>query len=50
MVDRHYPDTIEDGERLLTNARGDMTPEARAVFDTALARCENRGTTGADEE
>jgi hypothetical protein len=50
MVNRHYPDTVEDGERLLTNARRDMTPEARAVFDTALARRENRGTTGADEE
>src|ERR1700738_4848127 len=38
MVTRHYTDTVEDGGRLLTNARRDLAPEARVVFDTALGR------------
>jgi hypothetical protein len=50
MVKRHYPYTIQDGEKLLAEARRGMTPEACVVYDTALAGRENSDFTGADEE
>ena len=50
MVKRHYPDTVMSGEKMLAEARRDMTTEACAVYDATLARRENRDATGADDE
>ena len=38
MAQRDYPRHLEGGEEMLAEARRDMTPEARAVFDAGLRR------------
>jgi hypothetical protein len=36
MRARHYPDIVQDGATLLSEARAGMDPAARRVFDEAL--------------
>ncbi|MFE4924720.1 hypothetical protein [Streptomyces sp. NPDC056661] len=36
MLSRGYPDSLQDGTSLLTEARAKMNPEAQQLFDTAL--------------